>query len=228
MGRTEFPPMSDADLSRFWYCSRDNTRLQPKLERIAQNPFFRVSKDNMSNSITNAVSLRKIPESAIQTTELLAKYMFGNLPVDTVEIELVGTECSTCQTRYASPKLIRVLELGKSTGKALYDSQVMLATRNYGRFRLVDRFGLGRNQNQDQNQNRGGMRSLFLLGFFFGFANLILVLILYYIMGLEMKIGKKFYPLGPVLLIIALVGILYFLLYFNVIQPLIGGLSRLR
>lgn len=226
MGRTEFPPMSDADLSRFWYCPRDNTRLQPKLERIAQNAFFRVSKDNLANSINNAVSLRKIPESAVQTTDLLAKYMFGNLPSDVVEIELVGTECQACQTRYASPKLQRVIELGKGTGRALYDSQKMLATKNYGRFRFVDRFGLGKNQNQEQNQN-SGMRNLFFLGFFFGFTNLILVLVLYYIMGLEMKIGKKFYPIGPILLIMFLSGILYLIMYFNILAPFVYGLGRL-
>lgn len=225
MGKTKYPPMSDADLSRFWYCSKDNSRLQPKLERIAQNPNFRVSKDNMSNSIFNAVSLRKIPESAVQTTELLAKYMFGNLPVDVAEIELVGTECPMCQERYSSPKLIRVLDLGKGTGKALYDSQVMLETKNYGRFRLVDRFGLGRNQDQNQSNNTG-MRNLFLLGFFFGFFNLILVILLYYIMGLEIKIGKRFYPLGPLLLITGLLGIIYLLFYFNVISPLVNGLRR--
>lgn len=226
MGKTKFPPMSDADLSRFWYCSRDNTRLQPKLERIAQNPFFRVSKDNMGNSIYNAVSLHKIPESAVQTTELLAKYMFGNLPFDVVEIELVGTECPSCQTRYASPKLKRVLDLGKSTGKALYDRQVMLATKNYGRFRLVDHFGLGKSQNQDQNQSP--MRNLFLLGFLFGFMNLILVILLYYIIGLEVKIGKKFYPIGPIILIVVLLSFFYFLLYSHFLAPITSHFGRFR
>lgn len=201
MGKTEFPPMSDADLSRFWYCPNDNSRLQPKLERIAQNPFFRIEKDKMSNSIYNAVSLRKIPDSAMQQTELLAKYMFGNLPSDVMEIDLVGTECPSCQGRYAAPKMIRVLELGKSTGRALYDSQTMLATKNYGRFRLIDRFGLGKTQNQDPSSSNSGMRNLFFLGFLFGFANLIVVMVLYYIMGLEMKIGKKFYPIGALILI---------------------------
>ena len=226
MGKTDYPPMSEADLSRFWYCPKDNTRLQPKLERIAQNPFFRIQKDTMSNSIYNAISLRKIPESASQYTELLAKYMFGNLPPDVMEIDLVGTECPACQARYASPKMVRVLELGKGTGKALYDSQVMLATKNYGRFRIIDRYGLGKNQNQDQNSSNSGMRNLFLLGFFFGFANLILVLLLYYIMGLEMKIGKRFYPIGAILLIVALLGILYALLYFNILEPIVRGLRR--
>lgn len=228
MGKTEFPPMSEADLSRFWYCPRDNSRLQPKLERIAQNPFFRIEKDNMSNSIYNAISLRKIPESASQQTELLAKYMFGNLPLDNMEIDLVGCECPTCQGRYAAPKMIRVLDLGKSTGRALYDKQTMLATRNYGRFRLRDRFGLGKNQDQDSNQSRGGLGGLFLLGFLFGFVNLILVFILYYIMGLEMKIGNKFYPVGALLLIGILALILYLLLYFNVFAPVTHSFGRYR
>ena len=226
MGKTQFPPMSEADLSRFWYCPKDNSRLQPKLERIAQNAFFRIEKDNMANSIYNAVSLRKIPESAIKYTELLAKYMFGNLPPDVMEIDLVGTECPMCQGRYASPKMIKVLELGKSTGRALFDNQTKAATKNYGRFRLVDRFGMGGNQNDNQNSSNRGMGGLFLLGFLFGFVNLILVLFLYYIMGLEMKIRNKFYPIGAILLIAALGGILYFLLYFNVLTPFARGFRR--
>ncbi len=226
MGKTDFPPMSEADLSRFWYCPKDNSRLQPKLERIAQNAFFRVEKDNMTNSIHNAVSLRKIPESAMQQTELLAKYMFGNLPPDIMEIDLVGCECPACQGRYAAPKMIRVLELGKSTGRALYDKQTMLATKNYGRFRVRDRFGLGRNQDQDSSQSNRGLGSLFLLGFFFGFINLFLVIILYYIMGLEMKIGNKFYPIGALILIAILGLILYFLLYFNILAPIVRSLGR--
>lgn len=221
MGKTEFPPMSDADLSRFWYCPKDNSRLQPKLERIAQNPFFRIEKDNIENSIHNAISLRKIPESATQYTETLAKYMFSNLPPEVMEIDLVGVECPTCQGRYASPKMIRVLELGKSYGRALFDTQTKLATKNYGRFRIVDRFGFGGNQNQDQNSSNSGMRSLLFLGFLFGFVNLILVFFLYYFMGLEMKVGNKFYPIGAIILIALLLGFLYILVYFNILSPIL-------
>ena len=224
MGKTQFPPMSDADLSRFWYCSKDNSRLQPKLERIAQNAFFRIEKDNMGNSIYNAVSLHKIPESVTQYTELLSKYMFDNLPADVMEIDLVGTECPTCQGRYSSPKMVRVLDLGKGTGRALFDTHRRLATKNYGRFRLVDRFGLGGNQDQNSNSSRSGLGGLFLLGFFFGFFNIMLVLILYYIMGLEMKIGNKFYPIGALLLITVLGLILYFLLSSSILTPIVQRL----
>ncbi len=224
MGKTQFPPMSDADLSRFWYCPNDNSRLQPKLERIAQNAFFRIEKDNMANSIYNAVSLRKIPESATQYTELLAKYMLANLPAEVNEVDLVGTECPTCLGRYASPKMVKVLELGKGTGKALFDTHAKMATKNYGRFRIVDRFGFGGNQNQDQNSSNSGMRNLFFLGFLFGFVNLIIVFFLYYFMGLEMKIKNKFYPIGAIILIALLLGFLYTLFYFDILTPVMRGL----
>jgi hypothetical protein len=227
MVKEKFSPLSDGDLSRFWYCPEDSSRLQPKLERVAQNPFFKISRGNISTSMHNAVALRKIPESALSTTEFLINYMFENLSTDIVEIDLVGTECPTCQTRFASPKLNRVLDLhGKSTGKALYDSQKMLATKNYGRFRVVDRFGLGKDQSQ--TSSRSGMRNIWFLGFFFGFANLILVMILYYIMGLEMKLGNKFIPLGPLLILFVLISIFYGLLFFNLIEPIANALRRYR
>ena len=223
---TNYEPMSETDLSRFWYCPDDRTRLQPKTDRIAQNPYFRVTRENISNGVLNAASLRKIDN--VDQGLVVANYMFDNSNFE--EIELVGTICHTCQLRFSAPKLVRVLDLpGINTGRALYDAQKSLATKDYGRFRFVNHFGLGSNQNQGQgNQGRNSLRSLWFLGWFIGIGNLIAILVLYYIIGFEMKIGKKFYPLGPLVLIIILITILGSLVYFNLIEPLADALGSFR
>lgn len=210
--------MSSADLSRFWYCTNDKTKLRPKTEKVAHNPYFKVNKINIEISLNNAVAIRKIPSHAIEQAKTLAQYMFDNSELK--EVELVGTECAKCQNRYASPKLYKVDELkGVNIGRALYDNEKLLATKDYGRFRFVDHFGMGRGQNQ--GGGRRGMRNILFLGWFIGFGAIFAVFFLFYILGLEMKLGKKYIPLGPILLITVLLGILFFLASNSLLNPIL-------
>ena len=139
---------------------------------------------------------------------------------DLREIELVGTECPSCYKRFASPKLKTVEELpGVNIGRALYDSQKKLETKYYGRIRFVNKFGLG-SQDQENQSSMGGMRGLFLLGWFIGFFYIIAVVILYYIIGMEVRVGKRYYPIGWFLIVAILLGILFILVEAQLLTPI--------
>ena len=218
--------MSAKDLSRFWYCSDDKTRLRTKTERTAHNPVFKIIKNKFETSFNNAVAIRKIPAEAKDSVEEISNYIFKNSDLE--EIELASTECPNCHKRYASPKLNKIVELpGVNIGRALYDNQKALATKDYGRFRFVNRFGLG-SGNQNQGGTRG-LRGLFFLGWFIGFFYIFAVIFLYYFLGFEMKVGKRFVPVGPILVIVFLLGFLFFLVTNDLLKPiwdLISSFSR--
>ena len=163
------------------------------------------------------------PEAENQTRELVT-YMFEN---DTLleHVELAGVICPVCGTSFSAPRLARVEDVGINVGRALYDSHAALETKDYGRFRFVDHFGLGRYS--QQGEQRGGRRSFWLWGWILGFRTLFLIILLFYILGLEMKLGKKWFPLGPVLFALAIITFIVVALTTNVLDPVNTFIRRI-
>jgi hypothetical protein len=56
----------------------------------------------------------------------------------------------------------------------------------------------------------GGLnfRSLWWMIWMFGIQTIVGVLILYYILGLEMKLGKRWVPLGPILILLGVLVVI--------------------
>ena len=98
-------PVSKKDLERFWYCPYDRTRLKPHLShKVAQNPEFIIYRNNFDQSLLNAVSLKKIPNTAIPQTRSIAEYLFAHS--DKSSLIMISTICSSCRKIYSAPKLL--------------------------------------------------------------------------------------------------------------------------
>lgn len=218
-------PLSDEALSRFWYCPKDKTSLQLNNNRWSTTPYFTISRDNIKTGISNAIALRKInPESEDQTYELVV-HMF-NADGSLEQVELVGVVCAICGSVGSAPKVGKVMNGGVNVGRALYRTQMALETKNYGRFRFVDHFGLGRYNQRQDGQQGGSRRSIWFWGWILGFRTIILVFLLYYILGLEMKLGRKWLPLGPILLILAILASIFAAFMIPEIRNTITNLIR--
>ena len=199
--------MSSIDLSQFWYCPNDKIKLQNYVDRVSRESYFSVSRRHLEVGIQNAVALRKIPPEATNQTRGLLDFMFSQDPsIDTVE--LVGVVCPKCGARYSAPKVGRVEDV-VNTAKVIYESTQSIQTKEYGYFRFVNHFGLSQRTDSQTQQGSMGFRSLWWMIWMFGFRTVIAIFILYYILGLEMRVGKRWIPLGPILI---LGGIISFLL----------------
>ena len=205
--------MTSEDLSQFWYCPKDKIKLQNYIDRVSKESYFSVSRRHLDIGIQNAVALRKIPPEATSQTMALLDYIFSLDPsIDTVE--LVGVICPSCGTRYSAPKVGRVEDV-VNTAKVLYETTQSLQTKQYGYFRFVDHFGMGQRRDTQNQQGTMGFRSLWWMVWMFGIRSVVGVLLLYYIAGLEMRVGKRWIPLGPILIFGGMMAILVIFLLFS-------------
>ena len=120
-----------------------------------------------------------------------------NLDEELDDLPLVGTYCPTCEKVSASPRINEIDNLGKNIGKSLFDQHRAMETKNHGRFRFVDHFGLSR---QREDGTRDNSRMIFY-GIFWG----ITILLLFYVIGLEMKFRNRWIPLGPLLIVVGII-----------------------
>lgn len=112
------PFLSNQNLSRYWYCPRDHTKMKNVQHKYINNPIFWVSRNNAENSVQNAVGVYKIPQYAVQQTLGLAKAIFDHSTLE--DIELVGVQCPICKLGAAAPKIPRVESLDANFGSLLY------------------------------------------------------------------------------------------------------------
>ncbi|MHA2298784.1 MAG: hypothetical protein ACXADA_22340 [Candidatus Hodarchaeales archaeon] len=143
--------------------------------------------------------------------------MFNNDPT-LDQVELVGVICPVCSYISSAPKIARVSDTGINVGGALYRAQKALETKQYGRFRFIDRFGLGRYTQQQDGQG-GGRRSMFLWVWILGLRTIILIAGLYYILGFEMKLGSRWIPLGAVLSSLVIIMFIIIALTTDILNP---------
>ena len=57
--------LSTQNLSNYWYCPRDRTKMIHAQHRYVNNSVFWVSRNNLTTSIQNAVAVYKLPEYAV-------------------------------------------------------------------------------------------------------------------------------------------------------------------
>ena len=178
-------------LSRFWYCPKDKTKMAPIQSRYVPTPIFTITREHVEIGLQNAAAVRKIPQEQVILITEHVKSMLDAQPTVS-EMSLIGVTCPTCNTGYAAPRISQVETLGKNIGRALYDQHTAIEMKQYGRFRFVDHFGLTRDRNDPNSSSR-----MFYMAWWLGLR----FLILYYLLGLQMKLLGKWIPLGVFLLI---------------------------
>jgi hypothetical protein len=212
------------ELNQYWYCPKDGNKLQVYHNKRVQSPHFNIDRAYVEVGINNAVASKRIPPEAIERTWGLVELIFqGNPALDVVD--LISVYCSSCGTRYAAPKLDRVESSAKSQARALYESHQALQTKNFGPFRFIDHYGVGQYLQRERNQGAGSRRWLFYI-LFIGIRTIAMILILYYIMGLEVRLGKKWFPLGIVMLVLSVIGFIFIIVNSpagDFLQDLLGG-----
>ena len=115
--------------------------------------------------------------------------------------------------------------MAETQAKALFESNQILSTKTFGPFRFFDRFGVGQYLQKQRESGAGSQRWLFYF-LFIGIRTIAMVLILYYILGLELKIGKRWYPLGIILLAFSVIGFILIIVNSPVgefLKDLMGG-----
>ncbi|MHA2223986.1 MAG: hypothetical protein ACXAC8_02205 [Candidatus Hodarchaeales archaeon] len=204
----------EKELSKYWFCPNDNSMLQIYYTKESQSPYFVLSRQNIDIGIQNAIALRKIGPEAKEQTQKLVNYIFENDPSRKM-INLVGVYCNACGAKFTAPKLKKIEEgdFSKDRARALYEQigQQALETKNYGPFRVVDHFNMGRYVRGGQ---QGSSRSFIWL-WILGIRTILMMIVLYYILGLQMKVGKRWLPLGPILFIVGLIGTIFLSFYLN-------------
>jgi hypothetical protein len=213
--------ITNKELSQFWYCPYDRNMLQIHHSRTAPSPYFQIFRRNIEIGVNNAVAIKKIPPEAVNQTLELINFIFEKEPARET-IDLVGVICPICNQGFSAPKISHIEEAAKDQARALFEQYRALETKNFGPFRIVDHFGLARGTQDESEgrQTRGLMGRLWWYIFILGFRTIIMVLFLYYILGLEMKIGKKWLPLGPILLILSVMGLVIIVLNIGILDPL--------
>ncbi len=212
---------SDIDLekeqSKYWFCPDDKNMLQIYYTKQSQNPYFVITRQNIDMGIQNAIALRKIaPEAKEQTREIVA-LIFEKDPLRE-EVNLVRVRCNICGASYSAPKLQKIVngEFSKDRARAMFESTRSLETKHFGPFRVVDHFGVGRFARGGRQSSMRGFFWLWILGI----RTILMIIFLYYILGLELKIGKRWLPLGPILFIFGLVAIIFISFYWNIFDVL--------
>ncbi len=207
----------EKELSKYWFCPTDKNMLQIYYTKQSQNPYFVITRRNIEIGIQNTIALRKItPEAKEQTRELVA-LIFEKDPLRE-ELNLVGVLCNVCGASYSAPKLRKIVngEISKDRARTMFESTRSLETKHFGPFRVVDHFGIGRFA-------RGGRQSSsrrFFWLWILGICTILMIIFLYYILGLELKIEKRWLPLGPILFIFGLVAIIFISFYWNIFDVL--------
>lgn len=210
----EIFPLSNENLSRYWFCPDDKTPLQINYTRVSRTPYFQISRDFLDVSINNAVAMKKMDKSNIPQAKEIADLFFSN--EDFSEIELVSVYCSVCKKKYLAPKIAKIANI-IDTGKSIYEAQKSLETKNYGRFRVVDHFGLGE---WVSGRRRSGFSMMFWL--FYGIRTFFAIAILYYTLGLQFRIGKRWIPIGGIIFVLLGLGILMVIFFNNLLNPIIN------
>ncbi len=211
----------EKELNQYWYCPKDGNVLQIYHSPRVQSPYFDIYRSDVEIGINNAVASKRIPSEAIEQTQTLVDLILHRNP--TVEcVELISVVCTSCGKGSAAPKLKRVEGMAKTQAQALFESHQALKTKTFGPFRFIDRYGVGQYLQRGRDRGTGSNRWLFYM-LFLGIRTIAMVLILYYIMGLEIKIGKKWIPLGIILLILSGIGIIYLIVNSPILQGIIRG-----
>lgn len=214
-----FEPLSDKDLSRYWYCPKDKVVMQINRTRLAQTPNFSIFKENIEISLHNVVAVKKIPEEAIEETKKIVDYILSHDP-NRNQIEFVSVKCPNCGDVRGAPRISKVENIkGINTGKQLYASNKKLENKEFGRFRTVDKIGLGRSSNDDSS-NRP---SMFFWAWIIGIYTFFMILIFYYILGLEMKIKDRWIPIGGIFF----TGLILMILYNVIFGTLLDDFKRI-
>ena len=204
------------ELSQHWYCPNDKNMLQINHTRNTPSPYITISRANIAVGIENAVALIKIPPEASEDTVQLINFMFEKDPESRI-VELVSVKCSICERGSLAPKLQKIVDIGIDRARALFEQYRALETKTFGPFRFVDHFGIGR-----YRRERGSSgRNLWFYFFFFGFRTIIMMVFLYYILGLEIRFGKKWLPFGPIIFILSIFGLIYLMINSNLLDPLL-------
>ncbi|MFX0013680.1 MAG: hypothetical protein ACFFB2_11100 [Promethearchaeota archaeon] len=214
----------EKELSRYWFCPNDRNMLQILHTKQSQNPYFIINRKNIDIGIQNAIALRKIAPEAKEQTHELVNFIFEKDPTKEM-IDLVGVQCNVCGTGYSAPKLKKIEDgdFSKDRARALFESTRALETKNFGPFRVVDHFGIARYARGDQQSSRSGFFWLWILGL----RTILMMVFLYYILGLELKVGNRWLPLGAVLFIGGLISVIFVGFYWNlfeVLEELLSGI----
>jgi hypothetical protein len=183
-----------------------------------------ITRKNMEIGIQNAIALRKIAPEAKEQTENLVKYIFEKDPTKEM-IDLVGVQCGACGAKYAAPKLRKIEDgdYSKDRARAIFESTRALETKHFGPFRVVDHFGIARYARGGQGRSRTGFFWLWILGI----RTIIMMIFLYYILGLELKVGKRWLPIGAVMFIGGLIALVFIGFYYDIfgaIDDMLGGI----
>ncbi|MFW9780156.1 MAG: hypothetical protein ACFFE8_15010 [Candidatus Heimdallarchaeota archaeon] len=214
----------ERELSRYWFCPNDRNTLQLHHTKQSQNPYFTVNKQNLDIGIENAIALKKIaPEAKKQAYELV-HFIFDMDPTKQ-NVDLVGVHCTVCGAQFAAPKVMKIIDgdFSKDRARAIFESTRALETKYFGPFRVVDHFGIARYARDEQGTSRSSFFWLWILGF----RTILMMAFLYYILGLELKLGTRWVPLGLILFIGGLVGIIFIGFYFDIFGILGGILVRI-
>jgi hypothetical protein len=196
--------LSDEELSQYWYCPDDRNMLQLHHGRRAQSPYFDITRNHIEIGINNAIAVRRIPPDAKPQTKSLVTLLFNQDPaLDCVD--LVGVICPKCGRGFSAPKIQAIVGVAKDQARVIFEETRALQSKTFGPFRIVDHFGLGSSLNRNDRSSTG-RRSLWFYMFFIGLRTLFMILFLYYILGFEVRVGKRWLPLGPVLLIVLVLG----------------------
>lgn len=90
-------------IQSFWQCPTDKSWLQLVTNRVSGSPSFIISKDNIKLGISNAIAVRKIPESSEIQTVQLVNLIFTQFSIE--DIALVNTRCPVCKNYFSAPQL---------------------------------------------------------------------------------------------------------------------------
>lgn len=207
----------EKELSKYWFCPDDKNMLQIFHTKQSQNPYFVITRQNIDIGIQNAIALRKIAPEAKEQTREIVTLIFEKNPFRE-EVNLVGVRCNICGASFSAPKLRRIVngEFSKDRARAMFESTRSLETKHFGPFRVVDHFGIGR---YVRGNGRSSTRGFFWL-WILGIRTILMIVFLYYILGLELKIGKRWLPLGPILFIIGFISIIFISFYWNIFDVL--------
>ena len=212
------------ELNQYWYCPKDGNTLQIHHSRRVQSPNFEVYRSDVEIGINNAVASKRIPPNAIERTQSLVDMIFShNQTLDSVE--LTSVFCSTCGTGYAAPKIKRVDEMAKTQAQAIFESHQALKTKNFGPFRFIDRYGVGQSLQRGRDQGTGSRTWIFYI-LFIGIRTFAMILILYYILGFEVRIRKTWIPLGLILLGLSVLGFIFLIVNSpmrDILQDIFSG-----
>jgi hypothetical protein len=216
--------LSDKELSQYWYCPHDRNMLQIHHSRRVQSPYFDIAKDHIELGINNAIASTRIPpEAKEQTRELVELFFNQNPSLDCVD--LVAVICPACNAGFSAPKVRKLEGVAKDQARAIFEEHRAMKTISLGPIRIVDHYGVGRYL-QDVSSGRSGNRRMWYFMLFAGLRAIILVIFLYYILGLELKIGKRWIRIGPIVLIVLIFGVVIFAVNFgflDIIRDLFGG-----